>query len=278
MIDIENKCNYTQNLIEKLQNAIKASSKHKDNIKRINRVNNISLKPMIKKHYNEKLGNSETTIITSKSTQKPERKSKVQTKKKQTILKYFESSLPITTGKINNMLNVLEHSEIGELLDIYDLDNSDEYDSDEEKGAGGLLGRCKDAKKEVARNIFSNEIFILNYYRDLLQYKFDLEQILSAKIYNTDTEYFQDISKLKTLQNDFAYKLNSYKDKSELRDAFNQLTNNGDVLFTDERAIYRDLSVFSYSTDTTLVSSPSDSVDMLKVCLKKKRLRLRKHI
>ena len=100
MIDIENKCNYTQNLIEKLQNAIKASSKHKDNIKRINRVNNISLKPMIKKHYNEKLGNSETTIITSKSTQKPERKSKVQTKKKQTILKYFESSLPITTGKI----------------------------------------------------------------------------------------------------------------------------------------------------------------------------------
>jgi len=76
-----------------------------------------------------------------------------------------------STNKVNRVLKVLEECEITDLIDIYN--NGSDCNSED----NGKLDFELDMKKEVGKNLFSYELFILRYLKNLLQYKFDLKQV-----------------------------------------------------------------------------------------------------
>jgi len=80
----------------------------------------------------------------------------------------------ISTNKINKILKVLEETDIKELLAIFENTNSNSSDDDKISKTTNIE---INTKLEVGRNLFSYELFILNYYKDLNQYKCDLERI-----------------------------------------------------------------------------------------------------
>ena len=81
----------------------------------------------------------------------------------------LNEELILTTEKIERILKVFEENQIADLFKIFNYSKLN-YDSDDD------FSVC-DMKTEVGRNIFSYEIFLLQYLKVLIQFRYDFDEI-----------------------------------------------------------------------------------------------------
>jgi len=87
----------------------------------------------------------------------------------------------LTTNKIDRILKVINECDINELVfmfenQCYDIDKMIDSDIENDENVEKTDTEIN-FKQEFATNLFSYELFIVNYLKILLQFKYDLEQI-----------------------------------------------------------------------------------------------------
>ena len=87
----------------------------------------------------------------------------------------------LTTNKIDRILKVINECDINELVfmfenQCYDIDKMIDSDIENDENVEKTDTEIN-FKQEFAMNLFSYELFIVNYLKILLQFKYDLEQI-----------------------------------------------------------------------------------------------------